>query len=92
MSKEWRPVPSKPNIMNEGWVQPSVWQWLVATVKGGHKPAPKWTWLYDDYDAGTVFITDDPQGVQTPLVQGITKEEAERIIRLLDTCADTQVK
>ncbi len=40
-----------------------------------------WDWLIDDYERGTVFITDDPSGSQRPIIEGITQWQAMRIIR-----------
>ena len=49
-------------------------------------PAPEprteaeWTWLNDDYRAGTVFITDDPTGEQGAIAEGLRETVADRIV------------
>jgi hypothetical protein len=40
-----------------------------------------WKWLYDDYEAGTVFITDDPTGEQRPIIaQSFDRRTANLIV------------
>lgn len=40
----------------------------------------EWTWLYDSYEAGTVFITDDPEDTQRPLFAQSFDERTARLI------------
>jgi hypothetical protein len=42
--------------------------------------AGRWSYLYDDYEAGTVFVTDDQTGEQIPLIEDITEGEAMRLV------------
>lgn len=43
-------------------------------------PTRLWAALYDDYDSGSMFITDDPTGMQTPLVEDLQAGEALRLV------------
>jgi hypothetical protein len=40
----------------------------------------EWTWLYDDYADGSAFITDDPIGSQSPIVEGLDPMKATQIV------------
>jgi hypothetical protein len=42
-------------------------------------PHPMWAYLYDDYETGTAFITDDLQGSQRAIVDGLPYDVAKRI-------------
>lgn len=43
--------------------------------------AREWSWMADDYEAGTAFITDDPHDSQAPIVDGLAKSQARAIVR-----------
>ena len=52
---------------------------------GTPEPAPgPWKVLYEDYDAGTVFVTRDPTGTQSPMVEGLTIEQGTAIAAALN--------
>jgi hypothetical protein len=36
--------------------------------------------LIDSYELGTLFLTDDASGSQEPIVDGLTKDQADRLL------------
>ena len=38
-----------------------------------------WTYLIDDYELGTMFVTNDPRNEQRPVAQGIWRTDAAYI-------------
>jgi hypothetical protein len=41
--------------------------------------SPLWAWLYDNYDTGTAFITDDLRGSQRAIAEDLPYDVAKRI-------------
>ena len=66
----------------------------LRTLAEAATPGP-WTYLIDDYELGTMFVTNDPKNEQRPVAQGIWRTDAayiaaaspDRILALLDRLA-----